>query len=104
MLFPSAQLLNDTIRTIPEDQSVTPKELRSELARRHAASLTCPVTTTMMLRLVAEAANESYRKDASLAEITPVWRVLDGKAPALRKLTFDHGYILDKRPGEGPPS
>lgn len=104
MLFPSAQLLNDTIRAIPEGQSVTPTELRSELARRHGASMTCPVTTTMMLRLVAEAANESHRNGTSLDEVTPVWRVLDGKAAALRKLTFDPGYILDQRAKEGLPS
>jgi hypothetical protein len=103
MLFPSAQLLNDTIRAIPEGQSVTPKELRSELARRHDASLTCPVTTTMMLRVVAEAANEAHRNGSSLAEVTPVWRVLDSKASALRKLTFDPGYILDQRAEEGLP-
>lgn len=104
MLFPSAQLLNDTIRAIPEGQSVTPKELRSELARRHAASMTCPVTTTMTLRLVAEAANEAHRNGTSLDDVTPVWRVLDGKAAALRKLTFDPGYILDQRAKEGLPS
>ena len=104
MLFPSAQLVNDTIRAIPEGQSVTPKELRSELARRHAASMTCPVTTTMMLRLVAEVANESHHNGAPLSEVTPVWRVLDRKASALRKLTFDPGYILDQRAKEGLPS
>lgn len=104
MLFPSAQLVNDTIRAIPEGRSVTPKELRSELARRHGASMTCPVTTTMMLRLVAEAANEAHRNGASLAEVAPVWRVLDRKASALKKLTFDHGYLLDQRAKEGLPS
>lgn len=104
MLFPSAQLVNDTIRAIPEGQSVTPKELRSVLARRHGASLTCPVTTTMMLRLVAEVANESHRNGASLADITAIWRVLDRKASALRKLTFDPAYILDQRAKEGLPS
>lgn len=104
MLYPSARLLNDTIRAIPEGQGITPKELRSELARRHGASMTCPVTTTMMLRIVAEAANEAHRNGASLAEVTPVWRVLDKKASALRKLTFDPGYILDQRAEEGLPS
>lgn len=104
MLFPSAQLLNDTIRAIPEGQSMTPRELRSELARRHAASLTCPVTTARMLRLVAEAANEVHRNGLPLAEVTPVWRVLDSRASALRKLTFDPAYILDQRAEEGLPS
>jgi hypothetical protein len=104
MLFPSAQLLNDTIRAIPEGQSVTPKELRTELARNHQASMTCPVTTTMMLRIVAEAANEAHRNGAALTEVTPIWRVLDKRASAIRKLSFDPEYILDQRAREGLPS
>ena len=104
MLFPSAQLLNDTIRAIPEGQSVTPKELRVELAHRHDASITCPVTTTMMLRIVAEAANEAHQNGVPLTEVTPIWRVLDRKASALRKLSFDPGYVLDQRAEEGLPS
>jgi hypothetical protein len=65
MLYPSAQMVNDAIRAIPEGQSVTPNELRTELARRYNADHTCPVTTTMMLRNVAEAANEAHRGGAA---------------------------------------
>ncbi len=104
MLYPSAQVVNDAIRAIPEGQSVTPKELRNELARRHDAEYTCPVTTTMMLRIVAEAANEAHERGVPLGEVTPVWRVLDRKAPALRKLSFDSAWLLGQRAEEGLPS
>jgi len=100
MLYPSARMLDDAIRAIPEGQTITPRELRVELARRHDASITCPVTTTMMLRIVAEAANEARRNGGALAEVTPVWRVLDPKASALRKLTFDPTWVLDERARE----
>ena len=63
MLYPSARMVNDAILAIPEGQSVTPKELRTLLANQHNADYTCPVTTTMMLRVVAEAANEAQRRD-----------------------------------------
>ncbi len=101
MLFPSARMMRDAIRAIPEGQTVTPKELRAELARRHDATMTCPVTATMMLRIVAEAANEAHAQGAPLSEITPVWRALDRTASALRKLTFDPGYLLAEREREG---
>ncbi|MGI8963812.1 MAG: hypothetical protein ACR2GI_04850 [Thermomicrobiales bacterium] len=100
MLYPSAQMVNDAIRAIPEGQSVSTRDLRLELARQHNADYTCPVTTTMMLRIVAEAANESHTAGASLTEVTPVWRVLDKNASALRKLTFDPAYLLEQRERE----
>lgn len=65
MLYPSAQMVNDAVRAISEGQSVTPNELRTELARRYNADHTCPVTITMMLRIVAEAANEAHRGGAA---------------------------------------
>lgn len=100
MLYPSARMVNDAIREIPAGESITPKELRATLAERHGAEYTCPVTTTMMLRIVAEAANEARDLGAQLDEVTPVWRVLDQRASALRKLTFDPGWILAERDRE----
>ncbi len=55
----------------------------------------------MMLRVVAEAANEAHEQGAPLTEVTPVWRVLDRGASALRKLTFDPDYFLEQRVREG---
>ena len=104
MLLPSARMIDDAIRAIPEGQTVTPRELRVDLARRHHASLTCPVTTTMMLRIVAEAANEAHLNGVELADVTPVWRVLDRTTPALRKLSFDPAYLLDERARESARS
>ena len=100
MLYPSARMVNDAIREIPAGQTVTPKELRATLAERHGAEYTCPVTTTMMLRIVAEAANEARNRGAQLDEVTPVWRVLDQRASALRKLTFDPAWIVAERDRE----
>lgn len=100
MLFPSARMIDDAIRAIPTGETVTPRELRLALARRHGASMTCPVTARMMLRIVAEAANEAHLNGAPLTEVTPVWRVLDPTAPALKKLTFDPAYLLRERERE----
>ncbi|MGI8486565.1 MAG: hypothetical protein ACR2OU_20190 [Thermomicrobiales bacterium] len=103
MLYPSARMVDDAIRAIPEGQAISPRELRLLLANRYDADYTCPVTTTAMLRVVAEAANEAHQNGASLTDVTPVWRVLDRKASALRKLTFDPEYVLAQRSREGLP-
>lgn len=100
MLYPSARMVNDAIREIPAGQSITPKELRALLADRHDAEYTCPVTTTMMLRIVAEAANEARGNGSPVSEVTPVWRVLDRRASAMRKLSFDPEWILAERDRE----
>jgi hypothetical protein len=104
MLYPSARMINEVIREIPSGRSVTARELRRELARRHDVEYTCPVTTTIMLRVVIEAANEAHGRGAPLADVTPVWRVLDKRASALRGLTFDPAYLLDERARESPRS
>jgi hypothetical protein len=101
MLYPSARMVYDAIREVPEGRTITPKELRASLADQYDAEYTCPVTTTMMLRIVAEAANEAWGNGAGRDEIAPVWRVLDAKASALRKLTFDPAWILEERAREG---
>jgi hypothetical protein len=100
MLYPSARMISDAIRAIPAGQTVTAKELRASLANRYEAEYTCPVTTTRMLRIVAEAANEARENGEPTGEIAPVWRVLDRNASALRKLTFDPAWILDERSRE----
>jgi hypothetical protein len=100
MLYPSARMVNEAIREIPEGQTVTPKELRTALADSYDAEYTCPVTTTMMLRIVAEAANEARHNGTPRGDVTPVWRVLDQRASALRKLTFDPEWILAERARE----
>jgi len=103
MLYPSARMVDDAIRAIPKGQGVSPRELRIRLAEAHNVEYTCPVTATIMLRIVAEAANEAHQNGASLAEVTPVWRVLDRKASAVRKLSFDPAYLFDERAREGSP-
>lgn len=100
MLYPSARMIDQAIREIPDGETVTPKELRAMLAERYDVEYTCPVTTTKMLRIVAEAANEARNDGAPAGELTPVWRVLDRHASAVRRLTFDPGWILAERDRE----
>lgn len=38
-----------------------------------------------------------------LDDVTPVWRVLDKKAPVLKKLSFDPAFILDSAPARDCP-
>ena len=101
MLIPTGKLIDDFIRAIPKGESMDQKELRRRLAQENGAQVACPITTGILLRIVAEAANEAHEQGAPLHDITPVWRVLDEKAPTVKKLSFDPAYLFEQRRREG---
>lgn len=45
--------------------------MRKDLASKNRTDYTCPVTTGLFLRIVAEANFEKYQKANSLKDITP---------------------------------
>ncbi len=96
-LLPSARLVDDFIRAIPKGKSVGLLELRQRLARQYKAGGTCPVYLGYHLRTVAEAACEARDEGAKPSRITPVWRVLDDKAPTLGKLSAENAAWIRKR-------
>ena len=101
MLVPSGQIIEEFIRTIPKGSCIDFKTLRSELALKYGAEVTCPITTGILLRTIAEAAYEAYEQSADLGEVTPVWRVLDQDSPTTKKLTCGPGFIAYNRIQEG---
>ena len=86
MLVSSPLELDAVIRRIPEGRVLTVGALRDNLARNHRADYTCPMTTGIFLRIVAEAAEEE--RPALGGRIAPYWRVV-----------HDDGSLLDKLPG-----
>jgi hypothetical protein len=102
VLVPSVRMIDDFIRTIPRGARVAINEMRQALAERHGAEVTCPVYTGYHLRTVAEAACESHAAGARVDAVTPVWRVLDERAPTMGKLTrADANFIARQRAREG---
>lgn len=99
MLVPSAQIIDAFIRAIPRGRSLDQKAFRAGLAKAHGAEVSCPITTGILLRIVAEAACEAGMNGAR--GVTPVWRVIDERAPTLKKLTCGPDFILAKRAAEG---
>ena len=69
------------------------KTLRKDLAIEHHADYTCPVTTGIFLRIVAEANYEMWQQGKPLEEITPFWRVIDPNSALAKKLTFGQDFL-----------
>lgn len=100
MLYPNGRAVDTAVRAIPIGHTLTLKELRTTLAAAHGAAITCPVTTAKSLLVATEAAREAYERGASLADVAPVWRVLDEKTSLLKRISFDPSFLLEQRARE----
>ncbi|MGH9821779.1 MAG: hypothetical protein ACREDR_00750 [Blastocatellia bacterium] len=103
MLVPSAEIVDDFIRSISKGASMDVRTLKAALALKYGAEVTCPITTGFHLRTVAEAAFEAHEKGASLSKITPFWRVLDENTPTAERLACGAEFIKRMRAREGLP-
>lgn len=101
MLIPTPLLIDGYIRQIPKGTSVDNATLRNDLAVEHGAEVTCPLTTGIFLRIVAEAAYEEFQQGKGLDKITPFWRVVDTKSSTAKKLTFGTAFLREQREREG---
>jgi len=59
---------------IPKGQLTTINQIREYLAKKHGATICCPLTSGMFARIAAEAAEE--QKQQGKKDTTPYWRTL----------------------------
>ncbi len=103
MLVATPEIVDAYIRNIPEGTQTSLQQMRKDLAAEYNAQYCCPITAGIFLRIVAEAAYEEYSEGKALKKITPFWRMIDGKAPVAKKLTFGMDFIKEQRTNEGLP-
>ena len=99
------------IRTVKRGKLVTQTQLRARLARKYRVDHTCPLTTGIFVRIIAEAAEEDRRTGKS--HVTPYWRVvrddgslnekLPGGPPAQARHLRAEGFSIAKGKGTRPP-
>jgi hypothetical protein len=97
LFIASPRLIDTTIAAIPRGQVKDPVALRAELAAAHGADATCPVSTAIFLRIVAEAALERLAAGAPPADVTPFWRVIAPGSKIAKKLTCDDRFLSLQR-------
>jgi alkylated DNA nucleotide flippase Atl1 len=73
MVIPAPREVDEIMRKVPSGKVTTTNEIREGLARKHNASIGCPITTGIFARIAAGAAVEQVGK---WEEITPYWRTL----------------------------
>ncbi|MEM7290826.1 MAG: hypothetical protein AAF412_10750 [Pseudomonadota bacterium] len=98
MMFVGTPLIvDDYIRRIPRGSTRTIAALRNELARRNKCDATCPVSTAIFVRMVGEAALEELSEGKPAGEVSPFWRVLQGKDKITGKLNVDPEWVDQQR-------
>jgi hypothetical protein len=97
MLVPSARTVDDYVRRIPANTSLSQADAKAGLAKEAGAEVTCPATFGIVLRIVAEAAAEAHAAGAPWEMVTPVWRLLDEATPMTHRLSCGPEFIREGR-------
>ena len=109
-IIPAPKEVDELMRKVPRGKVTTINEIRAALARRHGATIGCPITTGIFAGIAARAAEEAAAEGKR--SITPYWRTLKsggelnpkypGGAAAQAARLKDEGHAIelgrDKRP------
>jgi alkylated DNA nucleotide flippase Atl1 len=74
VVIPAPIEVNEIMRRVPEGKLTTINEIRVALAKKHGATIGCPITTGIFAWIAANAAEEQRQKGEK--DITPYWRTL----------------------------
>jgi len=85
-VIPAPREVNEIMKKVPKGKLITINQIREKLAKRHKATIGCPITTGIFASIAARAAAEERAE--GMKNITPYWRTLKAK-----------GEINEKYPG-----
>lgn len=75
-VIPAPLEVDGLMRRVPKGKLTTIDDLRQALARRHEATIACPLTTGIFAWIAAHAAAEAEAEGRKEKQITPYWRTL----------------------------
>jgi len=104
-VIPAPMEVDELMRRVPRGGLTTIDEMRKVLARRHGATMACPLTTGIFAWIAAHAAAEAAAE--GVKETTPYWRTLKAKgelnpkypggiAELTRKLSEEGHRVIQK--------
>ncbi len=73
-VIPAPMEIDTLMRKVPKGKVTTINDIRVALARRHRATIGCPITTGIFAGIAARAAEEAVAEGQR--RITPYWRTL----------------------------
>jgi hypothetical protein len=93
MYIGSPGTIANYISRIPEGEVRSIERMRNELARKNEAQATCPVTTAIYLKVVAEVALADLAEGKPSTAVVPFWRVIEPNSKIAKKLSCDSQVI-----------
>jgi hypothetical protein len=100
MLISTPKEIDDWVRSLKPGEFRTIGDLRTALAMKHHAEVTCPATTSIFLRIVAEVALEEIQAGAAEHAVTPFWRVIEPGSRLASRLSCSNDWIASMRSRE----
>ena len=74
VVIPAPIEVDELMHKVPKGKLVTINEIRAHMAKKHKATIGCPITCGIFAWVAAHAAHEAWR--AGKKRITPYWRTL----------------------------
>jgi hypothetical protein len=83
----------EELKDIAPGSIISIQAFRRRLAEKNNCDATCPVSTSIFLRIVAEHTWEEFSRTGSTEDLAPFWRVVESSSPMAKKLNFDSAWI-----------
>jgi len=74
VVIPAPMEVDEMMRRVPEGKLITINEIRAALAKRHKATIGCPITTGIFAWVAANASEEQRQNGEK--DVLPYWRTL----------------------------
>ena len=86
VVIPAPIEVDEIMKSVPYGKLITINQIREKVARKHGATIGCPITTGLFAGIAARAAGEDEAEGKT--DVTPYWRTLKSK-----------GELNEKYPG-----
>jgi len=111
VVIPAPIEVDEIMKQVPRGKVITSGQIREYLAKKHGASIGCPITTGIFAWVSAHAAEEA--REQGKTDITPYWRTLktggelNEKYPGGLEAQMAHlreeGHEIEPGKGKKPP-
>ena len=93
LVIPAPIEVDEIMKRVPKRRLITINEIRTLLAKKHNATIGCPMTTGIFAMIAAHAAREELEEGKK--KVTPYWRTL--KAGGEINLKYPGGIVDQRR-------
>ncbi len=109
--IPAPIEVDEIMKKVPKGKLIAVNQIREIVARKHGATIGCPLTTGIFMGIAARAAEEAAAEGKK--DITPYWRTLKSKGELNEKFPGgvdaqaahlkEEGHTIEPGKGKQPP-